>query len=99
MALKPHRSITRIIVGFALLGTAALPLAAWKVITHAHLAFVARADALDDGRVSIYLADHDAGRLVLDAAGKPVEIGRYEVSQRVLRALRQFPEHFRAGVF
>jgi len=67
-------------------------------MTHAYLAFAARADALDDGKVVIYLADHDAGRLVLDASGRPVEIGRYEVDPRVLRVLGQYPEFFRAGV-
>jgi len=76
----------------------AVPLSAWKVITHAHLAFIARADALDDGRVTIWLADHDRGRPVLDAGGRPVAIGRYEVDARILRALREYPVHFRTGV-
>ena len=75
-----------------------VPLSAWKVITHAHLAFIARADALDDGRVTIWLADHDRGRPVLDAGGRPVAIGSYEVDARVLRALREYPVHFRTGV-
>lgn len=87
----------RFILAAVLLAVMAVPASAWKVITHAHLAFVARADAIDDGRVTIYLVDHDRGRRVLDARGLPVVIGSYEVDARVLRALRQAPDHFRTG--
>ncbi len=88
----------RFILAAALLAATAAPLAAWKVVTHAHLAFMARADALDDGRVTIRLADHDRGRWLLDSRGQPVILGSYEVDARVLRALRQYPEQFRTGV-
>jgi hypothetical protein len=98
MTLRFKPPMSRLLAGIALFLAAVGPLPAWKVITHAHLAFIARADALDDGKIVIYLADHDTGRLVLNAAGKPEEIGRYEVDPRILRVLRDFPEHFRAGV-
>jgi hypothetical protein len=82
----------------ALLAATAAPLSAWKVGTHAHLAFIARADALDDGRVTVWLADYDRGRPVLDAGGRPVAIGSYEVDASILEALREYPDHFRTGV-
>ena len=81
----------RIAISSSLICASAAPLWGWKVVTHAHLAFIARADALDDGKVTIHLVDHDAGRPVLDAAGRPVEIGRYDVDPRILRVLRLHP--------
>lgn len=73
-------SISYLFTGISILLTTFSSLSAWKVNTHAHLAFIAQADAIDDGSVTIYLADYDNGRLVLDAAGKPVEIGRMKLT-------------------
>ena len=97
MTLRFTLPMSRLLAGTALFLAAIGPLPAWKVITHAHLAFIARADALDDGKVAIFLVDPDTGHLVLNAAGKPVEIGRYEVDPRILRVLSDLPEYFRAG--
>jgi len=65
---------------------AAPPLYPWKTATHAHLASVARADAIDDGMVTIYEVNYETGRFVRDAAGYLKEIGRYPVDPAILAA-------------
>jgi hypothetical protein len=64
---------------------------AWKPVTHVYLAEVARADALDDGMVTIPLVDYETGKII-------GTIGSYRVGQETLNALRQHPDQFRAGV-
>lgn len=69
----------------------ASPAAAWKPKTHIYLAELARADAIDDGKVTIHQVD--------DATGKVVGVlGSFQVDSRVLAALREKPDQFRAGV-
>ncbi|MGB8952073.1 MAG: hypothetical protein WCC06_05325 [Candidatus Aminicenantales bacterium] len=84
------------LVFFAVLALAP-PLFSWKAATHVHLAMIAREDALDDGFITLYRVDHDSGRAILDAAGRPVEIGRYAVNLLILDALRRYPEYYKAG--
>ncbi|MDP2915455.1 MAG: hypothetical protein Q8O91_08385 [Candidatus Aminicenantes bacterium] len=98
-ASEIQKSRTRWAVGFVCLAVSALaaPGYSWKPATHAHLAMIARADALDDGFITLYKVDHDSGRAVLDAAGRPVEIGRYPVEPLILDALRRYPEYYKAG--
>lgn len=64
---------------------------AFKPKTHVHLAEEAVADALDDGRVTIYATDYWNGTRL-----QP--IGHYSVDNRVLNALRNHMSHYRAGV-
>ncbi|MCX7973673.1 MAG: hypothetical protein N3B16_04145, partial [Candidatus Aminicenantes bacterium] len=75
-----------------------LPLAAWKTIVHTHLTLICRQDALDDGKLIIYEMDYENGRIKLDDQGRPVEIGRYEIDPLILQAIRQYPDHLKAGV-
>jgi len=58
---------------------------------------VCRQDALDDGRLIIYEMDYESGQILRDAQGRLVEIGRYEVDPFILRAIREYPEHLKAG--
>ncbi len=83
----------------ALLGllTAASPLSAWKPIVHVYLAMIARADAIDDGRVTIYETDYANGRFLTDAAGNRSVIGSYTVDPSILEAMRRYPRQFKAG--
>jgi hypothetical protein len=94
-----QKSRVRRAAGLVCLAVSALaaPGYSWKPATHAHLAMIARTDALDDGYVTIYKVDHDSGRAVLDAAGRPAEIGRYPVDPLILDALRRYPEYYKAG--
>lgn len=69
----------------------ATPAAAWKPKTHIYLAELARQDAVNDGKVTIYETNYETGRIV-------GPLGNFEVNPAVLAALRQKPEQFRAGV-
>ena len=71
---------------------------AWKPKTHVHLAEVAHADAVDDGKLTIFAVDYQNGAIRKDAAGKPVVIGTYRVNPPLLAAIKANPAHFRAGV-
>jgi len=73
------------------------PLWAWKPITHLHLGLVARADAIDDGLVTIYEVDYASGRILTNPDGSLKEIGRYPVDGAFLAAIRDFPHQFKAG--
>jgi hypothetical protein len=71
---------------------------AWKPFTHVYLAQQAWEDAVDDGRVTIYKVDKTTGVLAKDASGKPVVLGTYAVDPTVLRAIKNSPAKFFAGV-
>jgi len=73
------------------------PLWAWKPIAHLHLSLVARADAIDDGLVTIYEVDYASGRILTNPDGSLKEIGRYPVDGTFLAAIRDFPRQFKAG--
>jgi len=70
---------------------------AWKSVVHVYLALIARADAIDDGQVTIYEVDYETGRFVTDAAGNRKIIGSYPVDPYVLTAIRTYPRQFKAG--
>lgn len=89
--------LIRFLIGIILLSVTSTSLTAWKVITHIHLTLVCREDALDDGKLVIYEADYENGRILRDAQGQPVEIGWYAVHPTILRAIRQYPDYLRAG--
>lgn len=72
-------------------------LGAWKSVVHVHLAMMVRADALDDGRVTIYEMDYANGRFATDAAGTRKIIGTYPVNPVLLEAIRRYPQQFKAG--
>ncbi len=80
-----------------LLSALTAPLFAWKSMVHVHLAMIARADAVDDGRMTIYEADYANGRFATDAAGNRKVIGTYDVNPVMLEALRRYPRQFKAG--
>jgi len=71
---------------------------AHKPITHVFLADVALADAVDDGKVTIYEVDYRTGQFKLDASGNRRVVGTYSVDQRILSALKNAPSQYRAGV-
>ena len=52
------RDVIRIIILTILLLYFAPQAMAWKPVSHVHLAEVARLDALDDGKVEIFLVDY-----------------------------------------
>ena len=87
----------RRLIPWALLFVLAAPAPAWKGGVHAYLAFIARADALDDGRITLYKVDRSTGRIAVDASGRPVVVGHYPVDPRILSAIRDYPDHFKAG--
>jgi len=76
----------------------ATPALAWKPKTHVYLAEIAYKDAVDDGFVTIYETDYEAGTVKRNSDGSPVVIGKYPVNPAVLAALRSNLAHFRAGV-
>jgi hypothetical protein len=90
----------RIIVGtclrLALFGLSFFTLSAlsrgWEPITHVALAQMALADALDDGKVSIYRVNSIAGQVL-------EKVGDYPVEPTLLEALRENPKQYYAGVF
>jgi len=87
------RISTCLVVAFLLFGVlgAFPPRAnAWKPVAHVHLAEVARLDAIDDGRVTIYEVDYEAGVII-------GTLGTYAVDPDILKALRACPEQYRAG--
>ena len=78
-----------LILAFTLL--IGVPAGAWKPTTHIYLAELARLDAIDDGKVSIYRVNFVTGQM-LD------KIGDYAVDPDILAAIRLYPAQFRAGV-
>ena len=76
------------IVGLATLFASAW---AWKPTTHVFLAESAIADALDDGKVSIYRVDAKTGKML-------EKIGDYPVDPAILKAIKENREQFRSGV-
>ncbi len=70
---------------------------AWKSKTHVHLALLAREDALDDGQITLYEMDYENGQILRDAAGRPKVFGVYAIDPWILTALRQYPDHYKAG--
>jgi alpha-tubulin suppressor-like RCC1 family protein len=93
-SLKP--SFLIFLLGFVL-SIVPASVEAWKPITHVYLTLICRQDALDDGKLIIYEMDYESGQIVRDAQGRLIEIGRYEVDPFILRAIRQYPEHLKAG--
>jgi hypothetical protein len=73
------------------------PALAWKPTTHVYLAEKAMADALDDGKITIYKVNYQTGKVIFEG-GSPVKMGDYEVDPGILDALRKYPSHYRAGV-
>lgn len=63
---------------------------AWKPITHVALAEMARQDAIDDGKVTIYKVN---GETITTE-----KLGDFDVDPNILSALRNNPSQFRAGV-
>ena len=99
MKIRPRPVLSSVFL--AVLVCAALipvPAYAWKPTTHVYLAELALQDALDDGRLTIYMTDYAHGRVLTDASGNPLVLGTYPVDPQILQALRQYPEQFRAGV-
>jgi hypothetical protein len=86
-----------ILTAMAALGHAT-PALAWKPKTHVYLAELAYKDAVDDGLLTIYATDYQAGVVKRNANGTPAVIGTYRVNPAVLAALRANPAQFRAGV-
>jgi hypothetical protein len=41
--------------------------------------------------------DYESRQILRDAQGRLVEIGRYKVDPFILRAIREYPEHLKAG--
>jgi hypothetical protein len=91
----PRFRITSLAVLVLASGSTAL---AWKPKTHVHLAETAHADAVVDGKVTIFAVDYPNGAVRKDAGGKPVVIGTYNVNPAVLAAIKAHPAQFRAGV-
>jgi hypothetical protein len=93
-------------VGIVALGALACPASAWKPAMHVYLAELAMQDALDDGRVGIYLTPaigtlgitRDVGfntppnlqQLITNARQFPVD-------PENIAALRSYPAYYRAG--
>jgi len=77
----------------ALLITLGLPQAAfaWKPTTHVYLGQQALADALDDGKVTIYQVDYARGAILR-------ELGQYQVDPTILAALQSNEAQYRAGI-
>ncbi|MEO0248410.1 MAG: zinc dependent phospholipase C family protein, partial [candidate division WOR-3 bacterium] len=96
MPALPKFSVRFFALTVSLLGMS-LALPAWKTITHVHLTLVCRQDAIDDGKLTIYEADYENSSLRRDARGNLVELGRYEVHPFILTAIRQYPDHLKAG--
>lgn len=63
---------------------------AWKITTHVYLTDLILADALDNGKVTIYRVDYEAGQIV-------GEIGEYTVAPDILTALQSDAAQYRAG--
>jgi hypothetical protein len=76
------------ILGLAVLSSSVL---AWKPTTHVYLAEAALADALDDGKVSIFRVDYANGKIL-------EKLGDYPVDPELLRCIRENREQFRSGV-
>ncbi|HUU06662.1 MAG TPA: hypothetical protein VMZ49_12390 [Patescibacteria group bacterium] len=70
---------------------------AWKGKAHVYLAMLARQDAIDDGKITLYEMDYEQGLIKWDAAGKPKILGTYAVDPGILAAIRQYPEQYKAG--
>lgn len=68
-----------------------IPARAWSPDTHMALFDMAARDALEDGRVTLYVVDYDQGSML-------EELGQYQVADEVLEALRKAPQQFRAGL-
>jgi hypothetical protein len=68
-----------------------LPLSAWKPVAHVHLAEVARLDAINDGKVEIFLVDYENGKILR-------KLGDYAVEPNILKALASGP-YYRAGAW
>lgn len=79
---------TLALLPLALLATSAQ---AWKPYTHVYLSELALTDALDDGKVTIYLVDYEAGRIV-------GTLGEYAAEPGMLAAIRANRPQFRAGI-
>ena len=70
---------------------------AWKAKTHVYLAMLARQDAIDDGRITLYEMDHDQGLIRWEMNGRPKILGTYAVDPGILAAIRQHPGQYKAG--
>jgi len=88
----------RVRLALVVLLVAASPAFAWKPKTHVYLAEQAMADALDDGKVTLFEIDPATNTLKRDPRGNPVKLGDYAVDPRILEALRKHPKQYRAGV-
>jgi hypothetical protein len=75
------------LLGWSLLTTFSY---AWEPLTHVALAQIALADALDDGKVTIYRVNSQTGQIL----GK---LGDYPVDPDILAALRSHPDQYFAG--
>ena len=72
---------------------------AWKPISHVYFSEVAVEDALDDGKVTIYLLDPVKQEILKDDNGNLRVLGEYEVRDDFLRILANNRAVYRAGVF
>jgi hypothetical protein len=63
---------------------------AWKVTTHVYLTDVVLADALDNGKVTIYRVNYQTGEII-------GTIGEYAVAPDILSALQTNAAQYRAG--
>ena len=88
--MRTRRARSTALLGALAVLTSASPAAAWKPVTHVHLAQVAWDDARD-GKVTIYAVDHDTGRV-----GAP--IGEYAVEPTVHKAIVAHEASFFAGL-
>ena len=88
--------ITTLVVVIGTFSNASAALA-WKPTTHVYLAEQAMADAIDDGKITIYKVNYQTGK-VISEGDVPVKFGDYEVDQETLEALRKYPAQYRAGV-
>jgi alpha-tubulin suppressor-like RCC1 family protein len=70
---------------------------AWKSKAHVYLAMLARQDAIDDGKITLYEMDYEQGLIKRDATGQPKILGSYAIDPWILAAIRQFPEQYKAG--
>lgn len=82
-----------LIIVSIIFSTVASPAAyAWKPKTHVYLADQVLDDVLDDNKVSIYRVDYTTGEI-------KEKIGDYELNPDILRAIKKYPQAYRAGSF
>lgn len=86
-----------LLVTFVVLASWPTLASAYKPITHVYLSELARADAIDDGEITIYQVDYGKGQILKDATDSPILLGKYKVHPEILKALREAPAQYRAG--